>query len=186
MGRQYCVDSVVGEAGRACAVFSVSSAELCLQRPHWRPCWTKMINFTPLRLSCLSYSRLLWLLFDLSNEVLVIKFGKYKICTLNTILPFFSPNDKHTKCLKSFVLFMGSEKSLCILFNSQIRIYDGNYVSLDKLTLKIPWKNLYGEAVVATLEGLYLLVVPGASMLFYMVIIQCHCNEVKLFSCEVV
>lgn len=37
-----------------------------------------------------SYSRLLWLLFDLSNEVLVIKFGKYKICTLNTILPFYS------------------------------------------------------------------------------------------------
>uniref|UniRef100_A0A2K6JWW5 Vacuolar protein sorting 13 homolog C n=1 Tax=Rhinopithecus bieti TaxID=61621 RepID=A0A2K6JWW5_RHIBE len=34
---------------------------------------------------------------------------------------------------------------------------------IDKLTLKIPWKNLYGEAVVATLEGLYLLVVPGAS-----------------------
>uniref|UniRef100_A0A674KGT5 Vacuolar protein sorting 13 homolog C n=1 Tax=Terrapene triunguis TaxID=2587831 RepID=A0A674KGT5_9SAUR len=37
-------------------------------------------------------------------------------------------------------------------------------VCLDKLTLKIPWKNLYGEAVVATLEGLYLLIVPGASI----------------------
>ncbi|ELK31334.1 Vacuolar protein sorting-associated protein 13C [Myotis davidii] len=35
---------------------------------------------------------------------------------------------------------------------------------INKLTLKIPWKNLYGEAVVATLEGLYLLVVPGASI----------------------
>nr|XP_004662570.2 vacuolar protein sorting-associated protein 13C isoform X1 [Jaculus jaculus] len=35
---------------------------------------------------------------------------------------------------------------------------------IDKLTLKIPWKNLYGEAVVASLEGLYLLVVPGASV----------------------
>ncbi|KAM5126213.1 intermembrane lipid transfer protein VPS13C-like, partial [Mantella aurantiaca] len=35
---------------------------------------------------------------------------------------------------------------------------------IEKLTLKIPWKNLYGDAVVATLEGLYLLVVPGASM----------------------
>ncbi|XP_051829756.1 LOW QUALITY PROTEIN: intermembrane lipid transfer protein VPS13C [Antechinus flavipes] len=35
---------------------------------------------------------------------------------------------------------------------------------IDKLILKIPWKNLYGEAVVATLEGLYLLVVPGASI----------------------
>ncbi|KAJ8412901.1 hypothetical protein AAFF_G00104830 [Aldrovandia affinis] len=32
-----------------------------------------------------------------------------------------------------------------------------------KLTLKIPWKNLYSEAVVATLDGLYLLVVPGAT-----------------------
>uniref|UniRef100_A0A3B4TYL0 Vacuolar protein sorting 13 homolog C n=1 Tax=Seriola dumerili TaxID=41447 RepID=A0A3B4TYL0_SERDU len=31
-----------------------------------------------------------------------------------------------------------------------------------KLTLKIPWKNLYNDAVVATLDGLYLLVVPGA------------------------
>uniref|UniRef100_A0A8C5SHG1 Vacuolar protein sorting 13 homolog C n=1 Tax=Laticauda laticaudata TaxID=8630 RepID=A0A8C5SHG1_LATLA len=35
---------------------------------------------------------------------------------------------------------------------------------IDKLTLKIPWKNLYSEAVVASLEGLYLLVVPGASI----------------------
>ncbi|KFP20127.1 Vacuolar protein sorting-associated protein 13C, partial [Egretta garzetta] len=35
---------------------------------------------------------------------------------------------------------------------------------IDKLTLKIPWKNLYGEAVVATLEGLYLLIVPGTSI----------------------
>uniref|UniRef100_A0A803VSL0 Vacuolar protein sorting 13 homolog C n=1 Tax=Ficedula albicollis TaxID=59894 RepID=A0A803VSL0_FICAL len=37
---------------------------------------------------------------------------------------------------------------------------------IDKLTLKIPWKNLYGEAVVATLEGLYLLIVPGASVVY--------------------
>ncbi|XP_070411206.1 intermembrane lipid transfer protein VPS13C isoform X2 [Nothobranchius furzeri] len=35
---------------------------------------------------------------------------------------------------------------------------------IEKLTLKIPWKNLYSEAVVATLEGLYLLVVPGATI----------------------
>ncbi|XP_052416330.1 intermembrane lipid transfer protein VPS13C isoform X5 [Carassius gibelio] len=35
---------------------------------------------------------------------------------------------------------------------------------IGKLTLKIPWKNLYNEAVVATLDGLYLLVVPGATM----------------------
>uniref|UniRef100_A0AAQ4Q6C5 Vacuolar protein sorting 13 homolog C n=2 Tax=Gasterosteus aculeatus aculeatus TaxID=481459 RepID=A0AAQ4Q6C5_GASAC len=34
---------------------------------------------------------------------------------------------------------------------------------IGKLTLKIPWKNLYSDAVVATLDGLYLLVVPGAT-----------------------
>ncbi|XP_033973361.1 vacuolar protein sorting-associated protein 13C-like, partial [Trematomus bernacchii] len=32
---------------------------------------------------------------------------------------------------------------------------------IGRLTLKIPWKNLYSDAVVATLDGLYLLVVPG-------------------------
>ncbi|XP_077376530.1 intermembrane lipid transfer protein VPS13C isoform X2 [Festucalex cinctus] len=32
------------------------------------------------------------------------------------------------------------------------------------LTLKIPWKNLYNDAVVATLDGLYLLLVPGATI----------------------
>ncbi|XP_043932244.1 vacuolar protein sorting-associated protein 13C [Protopterus annectens] len=35
---------------------------------------------------------------------------------------------------------------------------------IDKLSLKIPWKNLYNEAVVATLDGLYLVIVPGASI----------------------
>ncbi|KAG9489635.1 hypothetical protein GDO78_005537 [Eleutherodactylus coqui] len=40
----------------------------------------------------------------------------------------------------------------------------GKAIREDKLILKIPWKNLYGDAVVATLEGLYLLVVPGASI----------------------
>ncbi|XP_041037247.1 vacuolar protein sorting-associated protein 13C isoform X5 [Carcharodon carcharias] len=35
---------------------------------------------------------------------------------------------------------------------------------IDKLTLKIPWKNLYSEAVLATLDGLNLLVVPEASI----------------------
>ncbi|XP_078070643.1 intermembrane lipid transfer protein VPS13A isoform X2 [Mustelus asterias] len=33
-----------------------------------------------------------------------------------------------------------------------------------KLELKIPWKNLYGQAVEATLDGIYLLVVPCASI----------------------
>ncbi|XP_050931802.1 LOW QUALITY PROTEIN: intermembrane lipid transfer protein VPS13C [Lates calcarifer] len=37
---------------------------------------------------------------------------------------------------------------------------------IGKLTLKIPWKNLYNDAVVATLDGLYLLVVPGATLRF--------------------
>ncbi|XP_061669454.1 intermembrane lipid transfer protein VPS13C isoform X3 [Syngnathoides biaculeatus] len=34
------------------------------------------------------------------------------------------------------------------------------------LTLKIPWKKLYSDAVVATLDGLYLLLVPGASVAY--------------------
>ncbi|XP_062405510.1 intermembrane lipid transfer protein VPS13C isoform X2 [Sardina pilchardus] len=35
---------------------------------------------------------------------------------------------------------------------------------IGKLSLKIPWKNLYNEAVVATLEDVYVLVVPGATI----------------------
>ncbi|KAK7944308.1 hypothetical protein WMY93_000036 [Mugilogobius chulae] len=46
-------------------------------------------------------------------------------------------------------------------FDVPFRIKAGQ---IGKLTLKIPWKNLYSEAVVATLEGLYLLVVPGATI----------------------
>uniref|UniRef100_A0A3B3ZVV2 Chorein N-terminal domain-containing protein n=1 Tax=Periophthalmus magnuspinnatus TaxID=409849 RepID=A0A3B3ZVV2_9GOBI len=46
-------------------------------------------------------------------------------------------------------------------FDVPFRIKAGQ---ITKLTLKIPWKNLYSEAVVATLEGLYLLVVPGSTI----------------------
>ncbi|XP_065808670.1 intermembrane lipid transfer protein VPS13C isoform X5 [Labrus bergylta] len=46
-------------------------------------------------------------------------------------------------------------------FNVPFKVKAGQ---IGKLTLKIPWKNLYNDAVVATLEGLYLLVVPGATM----------------------
>ncbi|XP_029943561.1 vacuolar protein sorting-associated protein 13C [Salarias fasciatus] len=35
---------------------------------------------------------------------------------------------------------------------------------IGKLTLKIPWKNLYSDAVVASLDGLFLLVVPGVTI----------------------
>lgn len=52
--------------------------------------------------------------------------------------------------------------------SKELEFYYGNIINflcifLGKLTLKIPWKNLYSEAVVATLDGLYLLVVPEAS-----------------------
>ncbi|XP_044135757.1 vacuolar protein sorting-associated protein 13C isoform X2 [Bufo gargarizans] len=50
---------------------------------------------------------------------------------------------------------------------------------IDKLILKIPWKNLYGDAVVATLEGLYLLVVPGASMKYDAEKEERHLQEAK-------
>ncbi|XP_055363331.1 intermembrane lipid transfer protein VPS13C isoform X2 [Betta splendens] len=46
-------------------------------------------------------------------------------------------------------------------FDVPFRIKAGQ---IGKLTLKIPWKNLYSDAVVATLDGLYLLVVPGATI----------------------
>ncbi|KAI8503102.1 Vacuolar protein [Branchiostoma belcheri] len=42
-----------------------------------------------------------------------------------------------------------------------IKIKSGH---LGKLTLKIPWKNLYKDAVVATLEGLYVVAVPSSGM----------------------
>ncbi|XP_062868929.1 intermembrane lipid transfer protein VPS13C isoform X1 [Trichomycterus rosablanca] len=48
-----------------------------------------------------------------------------------------------------------------------------------KLTLKIPWKNLYSEAVVATLDGLYLLVVPGATVQYDAVKEECYLQEAK-------
>ncbi|XP_037550881.1 vacuolar protein sorting-associated protein 13C [Nematolebias whitei] len=46
-------------------------------------------------------------------------------------------------------------------FNVPFKVKAGQ---IGKLTLKIPWKNLYNDAVVATLDGLYLLVVPGAKI----------------------
>ncbi|XP_028328893.1 vacuolar protein sorting-associated protein 13C-like isoform X2 [Gouania willdenowi] len=58
-------------------------------------------------------------------------------------------------------------------FNVPFKVKAGQ---IGKLTLKIPWKNLYSDAVVATLDGFYLLVVPGAT--------GCQCtscpyNEIK-------
>ncbi|TSM20261.1 Vacuolar protein sorting-associated protein 13C [Bagarius yarrelli] len=50
---------------------------------------------------------------------------------------------------------------------------------IGKLTLKIPWKNLYSEAVVATLEGLYLLVVPEASIKYDAAKEERHLQEAK-------
>jgi vacuolar protein sorting-associated protein 13A/C len=37
---------------------------------------------------------------------------------------------------------------------------------LDKLILKIPWKNLYTEPVIANIEGLYLVVVPNKGVVY--------------------
>ncbi|KAF5885701.1 vacuolar protein sorting-associated protein 13C isoform X2, partial [Clarias magur] len=48
-----------------------------------------------------------------------------------------------------------------------------------KLTLKIPWKNLYNEAVVATLDGLYLLVVPEATIKYDAAKEERHHQEAK-------
>ena len=37
------------------------------------------------------------------------------------------------------------------------------FVLIGRLELKIPWKNLYNQSVEATLDGVYLLIVPTAS-----------------------
>ncbi|KAF7703592.1 hypothetical protein HF521_022599 [Silurus meridionalis] len=50
---------------------------------------------------------------------------------------------------------------------------------IGKLTLKIPWKNLYSEAVVATLDGLYLLVVPEATIKYDAAKEEKHLQEAK-------
>ena len=54
--------------------------------------------------------------------------------------------------------------SVSIIFSPKITT--GGYwiitfFSSGKLTLKIPWKNLYTEAVVASIDGLYALAVPN-------------------------
>src|SRR5689334_18033199 len=40
------------------------------------------------------------------------------------------------------------------------------YGSLDKLILKIPWKNLYTEPVLANIEGLNLIIVPNRGVVY--------------------
>ncbi|XP_060797783.1 intermembrane lipid transfer protein VPS13C isoform X2 [Neoarius graeffei] len=50
---------------------------------------------------------------------------------------------------------------------------------IGKLTLKIPWKNLYSEAVVATLDGLYLLVVPETTVKYDAAREELHLQEAK-------
>uniref|UniRef100_A0A8C4TAX7 Chorein N-terminal domain-containing protein n=1 Tax=Erpetoichthys calabaricus TaxID=27687 RepID=A0A8C4TAX7_ERPCA len=46
-------------------------------------------------------------------------------------------------------------------FDVPFKVKEGH---IGKLTLKIPWKKLYSDAVVATLDGLYLLVVPRSKI----------------------
>jgi len=50
--------------------------------------------------------------------------------------------------------FHGSPWCSCIVF-----------FRLGKLSLKIPWKNLYTEPTVAQLDGLFVIVVPNTSMI---------------------
>ena len=44
-----------------------------------------------------------------------------------------------------------------------------NIIIAGKLVLKIPWKNLYSEPVVAQIDGLYLLVRPNTGKYWYTV-----------------
>jgi hypothetical protein len=51
-------------------------------------------------------------------------------------------------------------------------------VVIEKLTLQVPWKNLYTNATKATIDGLYLLVVPktGLFILFDISIFVFFCK----------
>lgn len=40
------------------------------------------------------------------------------------------------------------------------------YGYLESLVLKIPWKNLYNEPVIATIDGLYLIAVPNKGVVY--------------------
>lgn len=50
---------------------------------------------------------------------------------------------------------------MCTVPHNCIRITNYTFFQIGKLVLKIPWKNLYGSSVEATIEDLYLLVVPN-------------------------
>uniref|UniRef100_A0A4W4GIM2 Vacuolar protein sorting 13 homolog C n=1 Tax=Electrophorus electricus TaxID=8005 RepID=A0A4W4GIM2_ELEEL len=66
------------------------------------------------------------------------------------------------------------------LFQSELDVpFKVKAGQVGKLTLKIPWKNLYSEAVVATLDGLYLLVVPGATIKYDAAKEERYLQEVK-------
>jgi hypothetical protein len=39
-----------------------------------------------------------------------------------------------------------------------------NSISIEKLVLQVPWKNLYNQPTKATIDGLYLLVVPETGL----------------------
>ena len=47
---------------------------------------------------------------------------------------------------------------------------------LSSLVLKIPWKNLYNEPVIATIDGLYLIVVPNKGVVY---------NEEKVLNIQI-
>lgn len=49
-----------------------------------------------------------------------------------------------------------------------------------KLTLKIPWKNLYTESVVASIDGLYALAVPNVGEFCTMHIFSTEKNTLNL------
>ena len=53
-------------------------------------------------------------------------------------------------------------------FSSQVCII----IIAGKLVLKIPWKNLYSEPVVAQIDGLYLLVRPNTGKYWYTVCVS--------------
>lgn len=57
-----------------------------------------------------------------------------------------------------------NQHALSYIMHIYYEVFQCSYLSLaGRLELKIPWKNLYTQSVEATLDEVYLLIVPTAS-----------------------
>jgi len=79
--------------------------------------------------------------------------GKVQVALWNSTITISLVNLNYFMCLAVY-----------IMLNLDNILKYGWYVLKGKLTLKIPWKNLYTEPTIAILDGLYVIAVPNSSM----------------------